>query len=393
MVGIVIGASIESIYAITCAQKMGVYVVALDGNSEAPGLKIADKSIVVDIRNKELVCDTLEEINPTLTIPVPIGRYLTTTGYVNEHFKLKGINNVATELCTDKYLFHKKLNTQGLRQINSYLIKNKHDYVNKKFHYPVIIKPRFGSGSRGVVLVNNENELAMHLESQDILEEDLIIEDAVAGTEYGIDGAVVDGVVQLTLLRKKIITPPPARQCVGYFSVNTSQHNHKLYEKIKKFLDLIISELEMDNCLFHADLIINEDNIFIIEISGRPSGHYLHNIFTPYATDIDMISEHIKFIKNGTANFEPQEVKTAAIHYFNFENCIVNHVPSLDEFKLESGCNIVDYICNIAEGEELEPVNSGRSIMQRGYFIVRGEDEENLICQINKILSRFKLSK
>lgn len=392
MVGLVIGASDDSIHAIKCAQKMGIYVIALDGNREAEGLKIADKSIVIDIRDGEQLCKVIRDTNPTLTIPVPIGRYLTTTGYVNEYFNLKGVNNRAAKLCTDKYLFHKKLNEQGLREINSYLIRKKSDYIDKNFDYPVIIKPRYGSGSRQVALINNKQELLMKLGVKDILDEDFIIEDAVDGIEYGIDGAVLDGELQITLVRKKIITSPPARQCVGYLTGDIEENN-ELFKRIQLILKKAINHLSINNCIFHGDLIINDNNIFIIEISGRPSGHYLHNTFTPYVTDIDMISEYIKYIKFGKGNFLPNKSKVAAIHFFNFENCVVKYIPSFEKLKKDSKCNIIDFRCNIKEGDILESVDSGKSIIGRGYFIVRGKNEKNLLDQIDKILNSFVISK
>ena len=50
MTAAVIGASSESIYVINKAKELGLKVVALDGNPEAPGLKAADASFVVYVQ-------------------------------------------------------------------------------------------------------------------------------------------------------------------------------------------------------------------------------------------------------------------------------------------------------------------------------------------------------
>ena len=151
----VIGASSESIYTINKAKELGLEVLALDGNPDAPGLKAADSSFVVDIRDPEKVFEILdkEENRPDIVLPVPIGRYLTTTGAVNDKYGLTGVTAYAAGICTDKYEFHKVLNEKGLRDAELYLLPAGSDFMDASELnevYPVVVKPRFGSGSRGV---------------------------------------------------------------------------------------------------------------------------------------------------------------------------------------------------------------------------------------------------
>ena len=104
-VALVIGASSESVFAINEAKKAGLKVVAFDGNKDAIGLKLADVSYVVDIRDPKNIIEN----EPITILPVPIGRYLITTGSINDYYKLDGVSYKAADLCTDKLLFHKKL--------------------------------------------------------------------------------------------------------------------------------------------------------------------------------------------------------------------------------------------------------------------------------------------
>ena len=109
-VALVIGASSESVFAINEAKKAGLKVVAFDGNKDAIGLKLADVSYVVDIRDpKNIIEKLMGEYEPIMILPVPIGRYLITTGSINDYYKLDGVSYKAADLCTDKLLFHKKL--------------------------------------------------------------------------------------------------------------------------------------------------------------------------------------------------------------------------------------------------------------------------------------------
>ena len=82
----VIGASSESVYAINKAREMGLKVTALDGDANAPGLKYADASFVVDIRDNAKLAAILDEHRPDIILPVPIGRYLISTGAMNDRY-------------------------------------------------------------------------------------------------------------------------------------------------------------------------------------------------------------------------------------------------------------------------------------------------------------------
>ena len=80
------------------------------------------------------------------------------------------------------------------------------------------MKPRFGSGSRDVFFINSDEDLMKYIKKVKSLNEDFVLEQAAIGDEYSIDGAVIDGELQITLLRKKIITPLPIRQPISSFA-------------------------------------------------------------------------------------------------------------------------------------------------------------------------------
>lgn len=390
IIGVVIGASKDAIHTIKMAKKYEIYVVALDGNSKAEGFEYADKFIVVDISDKEKVCATIEQIKPDFVIPIPIGRYLSTTGYVNEKYHLKGIKYNATEYSTDKYLFHQKLHKAGLRPVKLALVNKEVDKKQISIPYPSIMKPRFGSGSRDVFYITNDDSFNAAYNVVIKMSEDFVLEQAVQGIEYSVDGAVIGGKLEITLLRKKIITPLPIRQPISSFSVMKIKENRKLLDRVSAHLQKVVAELEYDNCLLNADLIINDQEIFVIEMAPRPSGHNLHNVFVPEATGIDIAEEYIKFLLDQRFCFETDKIRCIQIRFFDFEEVTIKRVPTLDELKRSGNCNIVVWNCDIENGQYMEKVMNGHSIMGRGFFIVEGKNEEDLIKQSEWVLSQFE---
>ena len=393
----IIGASSESLHTIQKAKEYHLAVVALDGNEKAEGLAAADKARVVNISQEKETIECMKNENVDFVLTVPIGRYLTTIGSVNDVLNLPGIGKQQAMYCTDKLLFHNTMKNNGLRNCQCYEAlptrEEREELFQKiqqkewEIHFPAILKPRFGSGSRGIHFVNDLQELKTGLENT--CGESYVLEECAKGEEYGLDGAVIDGIFYLVLLRHKENTPLPARQAVAYFSVMPED---EFYGQVKTFMEKIVKTLELQECLLHTDLIRTKDGPFMIEMSARPSGHNLHNLFTPLCTGVDVAEEYIKHRMGMECNFIPKKTKMMMIHYFDLEGevCVV---PTVKQIEKAVGGKPVVWQCNIAEGDHLLKVSDGHSLMGRGYFVLEGEKEEALKETAEKIKELFILAK
>ncbi len=417
MKAVIIGAGKEALHTIQEAKREGIQVAAMDGNAAAAGLKEADEAIIVNISHEEETIEAVKEIKPDFLLTAPIGRYLTTIGAVNDALSLPGISRKAAENCTDKWEFHCLLAKEGLRNCQCRLLKAEEEIkiLGKDLQYPAVLKPRYGSGSRGIFVVTGKAELekAMDTLGQDDsglkaedkrgLSEDYVLEECVAGDEYGVDGAIIGGQFYLVLLRKKENTPFPARQAVAYFSVLPQDD---FYKEAKDYLEKVVKALKLDECLFHGDLIRTPEGPFAIEVSARPSGHNLHNLFTPLATGIDLAKEYICYRIGKSYSFIPKQTKILMIHYFDLEGRI-NKVPvpeevkrgieeeyrdprsSSEEKKLQQNIRLIAWSCSLHPGEWLDKVSDGHSLMGRGYYVLEGKSQEGLKEAANKIKSLF----
>ncbi len=387
----IIGASGEALHTIEKARKSGLKVIALDGDPKAAGLSAADEAVVTDITDEALVIDTLRKERPDFLLTVPIGRYLTTTGAVNDALGLPGISREMAVLCTDKLLFHEKLHGAGLRQCRCYgwdgfRLKDAKREVGRgteeffreqEIRFPAILKPRYGSGSRGIHMIFDREELQKAL--KEVSGEPYLLEECVAGEEYGVDGAVTKDGFQMVLLRKKENTPLPFRQAVGYYSV---QPGEDFWKQVEEYMRRTVKCLGLKECLLHGDIIRSEHGPFAIEVSARPSGHNLHNLFTPMCTGVDMAEEYIKYRMGLSCDFVPHKTGRMLIHYFDLQGKIA-YIPSKEQVRKALRARLLAWQCNIKAGDELKAAGDGHSLMGRGYFVLedeRGKDrntEEN----------------
>lgn len=371
----IIGASSESLYAISEAGKKGIRTVAVDGNPAAPGLAHADEGHTVDLRDTSAVFDFFDNHPVDFLLPVPVGRILTTAGAVNDRYGLPGVSRRAAELATDKWEFHTALAAQGLRKAEAVLFNKKEEISGiSEMEFPVVVKPRFGSGSRAVKVYRSFADLEEDMADVTSFDEDYIAESCVPGTEYGVDAFIADGSFRMILLREKIITPEPYRQCVGYFAIEKNDSTEALFSRVNGLLSAAVKQLGLNNCLMHADVMDDGNESFIIELSPRPSGHYLHNYFTRYATGFDMLSEYIAYataVSSG-GSYELSYTYSAEnmmIRYFDLLEGVVESLP--DPAEIESMDSVLCYNCYMKEGDRLGKVIDGGSVMGRGFYVIK----------------------
>lgn len=392
MKAVMIGAGEEALHTIAKAQEHGVKVLALDGDPKAAGLSAADRGLVVDISRESDVIETVRREGADFTLTAPIGRYLTTIGAVNDALSLPGITRRMAQLCTDKYRFHAALSRAGLRKCHCYAIDSKTDKSGAKerflLQYPAILKPRYGSGSRGIFYLSDPHEMTEALSG--LGDEDYVLEDCVPGEEYGIDGAVIQGKFYMVLLRKKINTPPPARQAVGYFSCG---RENAFWQQAHDHMEKVVRCLGLEECLLHCDVIRSAEGPFVIELSARPSGHNLHNLFTPLSTGVDMAEEYVKYRLGETYSFVPKETRSMMIHYFDGQGRVARVPDRLQieyytrqDAKAGELRRLLAWQCRLTEGERLDPVSDGHSLMGRGYYILEGTDEHELLEMSRQIM-------
>ena len=388
MLGMVIGASQDSVHALNIAKNLGISTIAVDGNASADGLQHSEISIHKDISDEEAIIQLARENNVDFVIPTPIGRYLTTIGAVNDALNLRGVWKSSAISCTDKWKFHALFKDTKFRSIKSSLITSFDDVSKIKISdfTSVIVKPRFGSGSRNVRMFDKHSDVENFLD--DIFNncaEDYIVEEYVEGSEFGIDAAIIDGNVHLIMVREKKVTEIPIRQAVASISCPRDFYDFDIESIVVEFLNTAKNLLNLNDCLINADAIIKKDSLFCIEFSARPSGHNLYNCFVKHCTGIDMVEEILKCFSGKQYNFTPRNVERfSCIHFFDLPSGVVQTLPDWDD--LVKSNTVTSYVCNMKQGDIISPTVDGKSIMGRGYFIVDGISRNDIENKINTVL-------
>src|SRR6266516_2388714 len=151
--------------------------------------------------------------------------------------------------------------------------------VAEQVTYPCVVKPQRLSGSRGVIRANNPDEFAAAfnrlkrlLLSEGYAEQDsLLVEDFIPGFEVALEGILTHRQLKvLTLFDKPDPLDGPFFEETIY--VTPSRLPTDVQEAIARCVTTAAASLELREGPVHAELRINEQGPWMLEIAGRSIG-------------------------------------------------------------------------------------------------------------------------
>lgn len=387
-----VGAGPEQLFSIETAQKMGYNVVALDENPSAPGFRAANQSYTIDLRNTEEVIGLARANNVVGTVPVPIGSLLTVQASVHDALGLKGISSLSAERCVNKLTFRSIVrdvpNTVDTNQI---YYPSTQDAIVSMLHMEAtdlrIVKPVNGSGSRGVFSFRNRQQLeeGLSLYDSSVYGDGLLVEDVVVGEPFGVDGAIVHGELQVTLLRSKKLTPPPFFVETTYLS--PARTGDQVEATVYSVLADVARRIGLDNCVLHADLIVTPSGkICVVELSGRPSGLQLASRLVPLSTGVKFITEAIRLHVSGQGEFRPIYRRPTILHYWGKVSSALQEAQAKE--LLSSVPGVIDN--KIAVNDQDAGVIDVRSNLPGGYIIIQKDSYEEAEKSLAVAIDRMK---
>lgn len=148
--------------------------------------------------------------------------------------------------------------------------------VQEKIGYPCVVKPRTLNGSRGVIRANNGEELTAVMQRVNALLHaiggtGILVEAYMPGVEVALEGVLNHGKLQILALFDK---PDPLE---GPFFEETiyvtpSRLPTQTQAAIAKMAEQGAAALGLQTGSVHAELRINNDGVWIVEVNGRSIG-------------------------------------------------------------------------------------------------------------------------
>lgn len=347
------------------AKKMGLYTVGIDPCEDATCRDDVDAFEVVGGQNYEGTCAVVEKYGIDAIVTAATDKPLVMMARIAEKYGFPFYSVETAQWSTDKFQMKQRFENGDVPHAKGRLVKSIEEIADMV--YPVIVKPRDNSGSRGVKLCRTKEELEQSM--AEALEysklDSVLVEEFIEGPEYSIEALHYEGKSEVIQFTEKKTTEFPYNVELGHIQpANISEENK---QKIREIVAKIGKALKFGNCPSHTELKINERGIFVIETSPRLGGDYITSTLTPLSTGVNVEDELLRISLGEQISPNPQSVQYSGVHFFAFEEGnIVKHIP--DASFVKTWPHVVDFYFNLKEEDKINRITS--SLNRYGHFIL-----------------------
>lgn len=368
------------------AHKMGLFVVGIDPCEDAYCKDDVDSFEVVGGQDYEGTCAVVEKHGINAIVTAATDKPLVMMARIAEKYGFPFYSVETAQWSTDKFQMKHRFELGDVPHAQGRPISKVEEA--ERLVFPVIVKPRDNSGSRGVKLCRNTEELKASIEEalENSKLDTVLVEEFIEGPEYSIEGLHYDGKSEVIQFTEKKTTEFPYNVELGHIQpANISEENQ---QKIREIVSKIGKAMNYVNCPSHTELKINERGIFVIETSPRLGGDYITSTLTPLSTGINLEDQLLHIALGESVDTKTGRVdKASGVHFFCLPEGRVQKIDTkaLEETKKWPG--IYNLNLKLKEGDEVRQITS--SLNRYGEFIVKSEDREELDRLMNEYENRI----
>ncbi len=375
-----VGAGRHQRRAILQAKELGLRVVAVDRNPEAPGLAEADIAKVVDFADAAAVIKATARINLDGVMTVSADRAVPVVAAVAEARGLPGIGVETAHLMTHKIAMRTRLADAGVPQPRYAAVRSIAETrrAANEVGFPSVLKPADSGGQRAVFRVESLDEIHAHL-----LEVLLASPTGEAILEEFVDGIEMNGIVvardgtSIPLTLSDRLRPPGVGFGVGWIHVYPATAYGEQLAESERVAVHTVHALGLRTGIAFPQLIATRDGgVIVVECAARIPGGQMADLVR-VATGVDLVEVQIRMALGDELPDElvlPKFEQPLAIRFFTAEpgplpTGRVKRVGPLDKVLAFPGVVQADVYLQV--GETIRPVRVDGD--RRGYVIATAE--------------------
>lgn len=390
---LVLAAGILQVPIIKRAREMGYYVIAADGDPNAVGLQYADKQKVANIVNEEEMLAIAHEemidgvIHPCSEVSMNV------MGRINDEMGLTGVSRQQAITATNKHLMREAFEKAGAPSPKSFCFDNADDAWEcfcKEFQSDGILKPSRNSGSRGIAkiqksLAKTEFIALFERSKAESRDKSVMLEQFVEGPEFSVEIIVWNGKVNVLTVTDKKTTEAPHFVELGHNQPSCFPSD--TVEKIKDAAVAGVKALGVYNCACHAEVKVQDDNAYIMEIGARMGGDFISTVLTRLSTGVNMIDAAVNCALGIEPDLTPKaEPQGVCIRYFCPKP---GRLVSISNTEVLNDSRVHEWEIYHQVGDEIPEVTS--SLCRSGHVIVTENTPQKAIELAEQLINKVKM--
>jgi biotin carboxylase len=374
-----VGAGRNQRRAIQRVRELGVRVVAVDKNADAPGFADADAHEAVDFADAEAVAIVGRAHGVDGVMTLAADRAVPIVARVAELLGLPGIGSDAAHLATNKIAMRRAFAEQGVPQPRYAAVR---DYASAKaacetIGFPAVVKPADSAGQRGLYLVGDMDELARSLPMTLAASptQEAVLDEYFEGREVNTLLVAREEDVKLITASDRI-----RPEGVGFGVALTHLYPSTLFgdalAEVERVALAAVHAIGLRNGIAYPQLLVGEENeVRVVEIAARIPGGQMVEV-PRYGVGIDLVEVAVKQALGEPVPDElvtPRFQQPFAIHFLTADpgplpTGVVESVGPLDKALAFPGVDRAETWIEV--GETIRPVQTDGD--RRGYVIARG---------------------
>jgi biotin carboxylase len=370
-----VGAGRHQRRAILRTQELGVRVVAVDRNVDAPGMRAADVAEAVDFRDVAAVTDVARRHSVDGVLTVSADRAVPVVAAVAEALGLPGIGNDVAHRMTHKVAMRRRLAEEGVPQPRFAAARDLREarLAAETVGFPAVLKPADSGGQRGVFRLESTDDLDAHLHAA-LAESgtgEVILEGFVDGLELNGLAVARDGdALPLTLSDR--LRPPGIGFGVGWIHVYPATIFGDTLEEAERVAVHAVHALGLRDGIAFPQLLVADGRVLVIEVAARIPGGQMADL-ARHAVGVDLVEIALRQALGEPVPDElvqPRFTQPLAIRFLTaapgpLPTGRVVSVGTLDKVLAFPGVVQADVF--LQEGETIRPVRLDGD--RRGYVI------------------------
>ncbi len=297
---LMLGGSHFQTVSIKKAKEMGLYVVTCDYLPDNPGHKFADEFHNVSTTDKEAVLELARKLKVDGIVCYASDPAAPTQAYVSEKLGLSSNPYSSVEILSNKDKFREFLSDNGFCTPKAMGFDSVEEAKKRlpEFRLPVMIKPVDSSGSKGVSVLSDPENLSAQVDLAlgYSRSKRFIIEEYVEKYGYQIagDGFSVNGKLVFRCFANEHFDIGSENKFVPIGESWPYNMPQRVHEKVHTTVQRAFDLLGLRTGAYNFDIRIDKDeNVYLMEIGARNGGNLIPQVIK-YATGIDMVKYTIK---------------------------------------------------------------------------------------------------